>query len=68
MQNFLRCKTNACNEDDNALYLFNKHGMLHKTKILLTFATINRLVQINHKINIKTSAKGIVLTWNNQKL
>jgi hypothetical protein len=27
-KNFLRCKTNACNDDDKALYLFNKHGML----------------------------------------
>jgi hypothetical protein len=28
IQIFLKCKTNACNDDDNTLYLFNKHGML----------------------------------------
>jgi hypothetical protein len=26
---FLKCKTNACNDDDKVLYLFNKLGMLH---------------------------------------
>jgi hypothetical protein len=29
IQKKFKCKTNACNDDDKTLYLFNKHGMLH---------------------------------------
>jgi hypothetical protein len=32
-----------------------------KTRTLCTFATISRLVQINHKLHIKTSVKIIIL-------
>jgi hypothetical protein len=28
MQKYLKCKLDACNDDDKVLYLFNKHGML----------------------------------------
>ena len=39
-----------------------------KTRTLRTFATINRLAQINHKIDIKTSGNDVKHAWNNQKL
>jgi hypothetical protein len=33
IQIFLKCKTNACNDDDKVLYLFNKLGMLHHSGV-----------------------------------
>ena len=39
-----------------------------KTRTLCTFATINRLAQINHKIDIKTSGNDVKHAWNNKKL
>ena len=41
--------------------LDNSYKSKCKTRTLCTFETISRLVQINHKLYIKTSAKHIIL-------
>ena len=46
----------------------NYYTSKFKTSTLCTFATIKRLAQINHKINIKTNGNGINQGWNNKNL